>query len=217
MTEEISVFQDLTIHGCLGGLPAIRKALLDQAIGPWHHAKEKEEIITINSDSDDVVVFTRDKEDGVEAVALVLWSANLSYKVTNIVPRDVSELGYEAYNQTLKDFVSRIVKPASKQVDFKFDLTSEQQSLNDWVCDNVAQELRRFSKLANKSTGSAHPSDRQRWLDFILLSHRSKTKLDTELLVRWLIESQKWADDKAYDLATQYEFGLELLNKYDRS
>ena len=145
MAKDIAVFQELSLLSREIGLPDIRRALLKQAAGPWKHSEEREKEIAANSRSDDIIVFTREKGDGIEAVGLLLWSDDLVYKVTNIVPRDVSDLSIDAYNAALRDFVLNVAEPASRIVDFQIDITSERQSLNDWVSSDVAEALRRFS------------------------------------------------------------------------
>ncbi len=217
MAKDISVFQDLRLRGRTLGLPNIRSALLKQATGPWYHAEDREKQIAANSRSDDVIVFTREKGNGIEAVDLLLWSDDLGYRVTNIVPRDVGELSIESYNATLKDFVNLVAEPASRTVEFQIEVTSARQSLNDWVSTDVADALRHFSGSANKSTGSSHPLDLQRWFRFIILSHGDSDKLGTDRLIRWLVEVENWPEDKAHDLAIQYEFGLGILEAYDKA
>ncbi|MDJ0448819.1 hypothetical protein [Methylocystis sp. JR02] len=216
MAKEMLVFQDLVLRANRGSLQAVRTALLDHTAAPWKHADEREKEISVHSaPGHDVVAFTREKGDGIEAVGLLLWSEGASYKVTNIVPRDVGELGFEAYNAALQDFVSRVVEPARQVASFQIAITPERQSLNDWVSSDMAEALSRFSSLANKSTGSSHPLDRQRWFAFLFLAHRSSEPLDTDRLMRWLVEVENWPEEKAHDLAIQYEFGLDLLKAYD--
>lgn len=218
MAKDILVFRDLTIRGKRGDLPKIRAALLDQVTIPWKHAEEREEEISSGSlNDDDVIMFSREQGNGIEAVGLLLWSRGDDYQVTNIVPRDVGQLGYEAYNAALNDFVERIAKPASQAVGFRIETTPERQSLTDWVSSDVAEALRRFSVLANKSTGSSHPSDRQRWFEFLFAAHGASEKLDADRLIRWLSEVENWPEDTAHDLAIQYELGLDLLKAYDEN
>ena len=217
MPKDMLVFQDLVLRGKKNDLLEIRKALLKQVAAPWSHAKDRESEISANASSSDVIVFTREKGEGIEAVGLMLWSHEDSYEVTNIVPRDIRELSFQGYNAALQDFVTRIVEPAIRVVGFQIEMTPERQSLNDWVAADVAEALRRFSAAANKSTGSSHPSDRKRWFEFLFAAHRSPRRLDTDRLGRWLIEAEGWPENTAHDLIIEYEFGLSLLNEYDNS
>jgi len=75
--------------------------------------------------------------------------------------------------------------------------------------------LRNFSHLANKGTGSAHPSDRQRWNAFVLSAHETGSNLDASMLARWLMEVEDWPSEVAEQLAVEYEYGRELLGYAD--
>jgi hypothetical protein len=77
--------------------------------------------------------------------------------------------------------------------------------------------LRRFSRSANKSTGAAHPWTGARWYAFIIATHHTSKRLDTDQLVRWLVEVEHWSEDIAHELAIDYEFALGLLEQYDQS
>lgn len=96
-------------------------------------------------------------------------------------------------------------------------LTSTDQTIEDWTDHDTASALKRFSSLANKSTGRSHPLDEERWLDFIISAHHGGRSLDPEQLSRWLIEVERWSDDIAHDLASEYSMGMALLDRYDRT
>lgn len=147
----------------------------------------------------------------------MLWQEGSGYKVSNIVPRNVDELGITKYNAILRDFVARVAEPASRTGGFEIELSSSHQSLDDWLDADPAAALQRFSRLANKSTGAAHPMDRDRWYAFLIATHHASKRLDTDQLVRWLVEVERWSEDKAHELAIDYEFALGLLEQYDHS
>lgn len=218
MSEEngIEVFQDLTIRPVGHSLLALRKALIARSLPPWRYAIEKEtEVSEIAAPDEDVIVFERAADDKVAAAGLVLWSRGDGYEVTNIVPREVRELGYSGYNSILQDFIERVAKPAAVDVPSEIETTKDHQSIEDWLPHEVLTSLRRFSALANKSTGSSHPTDRKRWLAFIINAHKEHVNFDTDKLVRWLVEIEGWRDESAHDLASEYEFALGLLTEYD--
>ena len=185
---------------------------------PWHHDQEREEDIRLHaSDGEDVIVLVRAAFDDVDESGLVLWQEGDGYRISNIVPRNVGELGVTRYNAILRDFVAKIAEPAARSEAFDIELTSPLQSLDDWLDTGPATALRRFSRLANKSTGAAHPMDRERWYAFLIATHHTPKRLDTDQLVRWLIEVEHWSEDKAHELAIDYEFALGLLEQYDQS
>jgi hypothetical protein len=56
-----------------------------------------------------------------------------------------------------------------------------------------------------------------RWYAFIIATHHTSKRLDTDQLVRWLVEVEHWSEDIAHELAIDYEFALGLLEQYDQS
>src|SRR5690606_15672910 len=117
----------------------------------------------------------------------------------------------------LEDFSASVAQPAAAAAGFTVEMTAAEQGLDNWLPTEAAEALRSFSSHANKATGSSHPQDRERWFAFLLAVHRSRAERDTGFLVRWLTEVEGWSDDEAHTLAIEYEFGLALLDEYDRS
>lgn len=217
MTEKgIEVFQDLHLRSH-SSAKSTREDILAQVREPWLHETEKEEELKESAGADeDLIVLVRSSFDDIDESALVLWQQGEDYWVSNIVPRNVGELGIARYNAILKDFVAHIAQPASQAGRFAIEQTSPSQTLDDWLDREPADALRRFSRLANKSTGAAHPMDRERWYAFLIAAHRTAKQPDSSQLVRWLDEVEGWSEDKAQELALDYEFALGLLEQYDK-
>ena len=215
VADTIEVFQDLFLTCSSERRPRLREALLQHTKAPWRRAEELEKEIL--HEGHDVMAFERESGDGLAASRLVLWEEAGGYKVTNIVPQNYGELGVTGYNDVLNDFIDQIARPASKSSGFCVRITAREQSIQDWTSKEAADALHRFSGGANKSTGSGHPSDRKRWVEFLMSAYKAKNKLDPELLERWLVEVEEWPPDIASRLVIQYEFGLDLLNEYDCS
>ena len=89
-------------------------------------------------------------------------------------------------------------------------------TLDDAFSPEGKKRFLSFSGLANKSTGSSHPYDRERWLKFIIYLHKHNEVADSEYVKEFLIEDG-WTEDKAIDLVIEYSFALKLLKMYDRS
>jgi hypothetical protein len=216
-TKQLEVFQDLVLYGPAESRPALRKALLDRVAAPWHHDETKERQLSRDaSGAADILAFQREESDGLAGATLTLWSQPDGYKVTNIVPLELGRLGYTRYNAILQDFEQQLAGPAAQQVGFRVKMTAARESIEDWLSPKAAQALWRFSRAANKSTGSSHPLDRERWFLFLIEAHAANGPLDTDTLARWLVEVEGWDDESANELAIEYEFGLDLLSKYDR-
>jgi hypothetical protein len=215
--SNLEVFQDLHLRS-QSAFSDIRERLLATVKTPWSHCVEHEQKMKgYAHDAEDVIVFIREPFGEIVEAALVLWQEPTGYRVTNIVPRKVGELGTTKYNIILQDFVEKVARPASVEGVFDVDLSSSRQGLNDWVDDPVSELLKSFSALANKSTGASHPRDQERWFKFLIAAYLAPARLDSDQLVRWLSEIEGWSIDTAHELARDYEFALQLLEKYDNS
>ncbi|WP_285412919.1 hypothetical protein [Variovorax sp. efr-133-TYG-130] len=204
--------------------PGIERETLREALDEtarsdtrWTREEEREAQLRTGSGDEEAMAFSREAGDGLAAARLVLWSAPDGYSVANIVPLESSSFSHAEYNALLSDFQKRIAVPASNKSGHKVEVSSGAAALEDWVSPETATALRRFSALANKSTGSAHPLDQTRWLSFVILAHRDSPPLGPGRLCRWLVEIEHWSDDVAQLLAIEYEFGLALLAQYDQS
>jgi hypothetical protein len=167
--------------------------------------------------ADAALAFERSATPGFDAAGLVLIAASDGMEVANIVPRETIELSHRAYNAILEDFAALVAEPAARTTGFCVELSRSTLQLEDEMEPIVAEALRRFSALANKSTGASHPRDRDRWFDFIVLAHRSNARLDASMLARWLYESEDWPEDGAQNLAVEYERSRALLARFATS
>lgn len=213
---KLDIFQDLILRLPVDRRSKAREALISSAAPPWAHAKDREHLVHVHSPDEDIIAFERAAGDGIDAAGLVLWSRDDGYEVVNIVPLEASELGPVRYNRVLQDFLVKVAVPAASVAGFVVEPGPAAQGLGDWLSEDAAAALRRFSVTANKSTGSSHPSDQRRWFSFLIAVHNKPGSLDTSRLIRWLCEVEGWSSDKAHDLAIEYEFGLALLDEYDR-
>ena len=208
----IEVMQDLHLHCSQDEEAQLRDALDRHSTPPWHHATEKERELTETSSSmPQYLMFERSREDPLAAAAVALCKSSAGYDVVNVIPLEVHQLGVNAYNDLLNDFIDRVVMPASKEFQFDFRYTERRQTLTDWISQDAATALHTFSLAANKSTGAGHPSDRQRWFEFLSAVYENHTKLDTELLGRWLVEVEAWPPEMADDLVDKYQYSMDFL------
>ncbi|MFZ5811702.1 MAG: hypothetical protein ACOY4F_06635 [Thermodesulfobacteriota bacterium] len=159
--------------------------------------------------------FSCEKDASIEAAAIAFArrSKEILY-IANIVPREFGELTKDQYNMILLMFYEKFLHPVCKKNSIKVEITTDNQSMADWVSDGTYKKLKNFSGAANKSTGTAHPCDQKRWFAFIVSVIRNEDKLDPSQLERWLIEEEDWQHDIASDLAIQYEQGISLLEYY---
>lgn len=213
--KSMETFQDLRLRAIGGSFEALRDVILRALVPPWSHDVAREVEVREYAAKDDVIALLRDASDGLDEAALFLFQSGAEYRITNIVPRRVNELGVSKYNAILRDFVARVAEPLAKTGLLEIEQTSALQTIDDWLDADSVTLLRQFSNLANKSTGASHPMDQRRWFAFLTHAHREGSDLDPSRLSRWLIESESWDEHMAFELARDYEFGRELLKWYD--
>lgn len=216
-SKPLDIFRDLYLRGPASSADTLRQALKHCAVAPWRYAKEKERQFRELDIAGDALAFERAATPGFEAAGLMLIADGDGLRVANIVPLELSELSHRAYNAILEDFASQIARPAAQEAGYGVEISSSTLQLESVVSPAVTEALRRFSVLANKSTGASHPMDRDRWFDFILTAHRENVQLDASVLARWLNESEGWPEDGARELAGEYERSRSLLTRYEAS
>jgi hypothetical protein len=137
--------------------------------------------------------------------------------VPNVISPARDRLNYDEYNGILKSFRDHVLTPLQKHYPIDVKLAGTEMDLAAQLPKEVYQRLHLFSVAANKNTGSSHPLDHERWIDFLIASDEQQVALDPPTLARWLTEVQGWDAEQASRLAEEYEFGRELLQRRRRA
>jgi hypothetical protein len=132
--------------------------------------------------------------------------------VSNVVPLGKHTLTDEEYNGILGEFESRFLEPLSRASGVRPEILPARVRLEDYLSVDTSQALRAFSAAANRTT--LHPTDRQRWQQFVLRAHREDSLMDASYLEAWL-ELEGWPEALRHDLACEYESARALLASYD--
>lgn len=153
-------------------------------------------------------------------------------KVGNIVPTEKTQLTLDEYNQLLLAFYNDIIKQYREQgSDIEIDgPTDDIFDPLTVISEEALKKLKAFCNLANKSTGSAHPLDEERWMEFICQTVEDGRMFDYDTLAKFLqdksywgekdagylgvIGKYAWSEDMAYKLADEYEYGCKILKYY---
>lgn len=207
----MKVFKEYQVSGTPEQLIAFRDRLVGQKPAQWEHSSRFESIVNGTYESFTV---PRSGDTPAATVALFLSKSGTSAKVVNVVPNESRSLTMRQYNDVLKEFVS-FATPIARNLDLEISETGEDAKITRWISKDAEEALLGFSNAANKSTGSAHPMDFDRWARFIIRIHREKGRLPSDLLGRYLVEELGWQEEKAHDLMLEYEFGLALLKVSD--
>jgi hypothetical protein len=218
MSKTLEVFRDLYLRGPQEKRKDLRAALMNAAGGRWRVDLERSEEVAKGAiTTDDVLLFRTQATEAYPEAGLTLWEHEDGYYVPNIVPLETGQLTHAQYNAILEDFIKEIASDTAPQIGFIISTTRGHQTIEDWVPEDAAEKLRRFSGAANKSTSASHPSDEKRWFDFIVSVHRSGAYLDADRLARWLYEVDGWDEESAHSLAARFEGAVALLKFYDEN
>jgi hypothetical protein len=154
----------------------------------------------------------RDNEDLPNALLWLTEKTPTQLSVSNIIPDDgkIRELSCDQYNQILAEFHDNMVKPLADELQITVELTPPEIRLEDKL-PKSCKLFKNFSRLANKTTGSAYPLDRERWFDFIISTHRHQEPFDSDDLKGFLKE-EGWSGDQTFELSMEYEFARNFLN-----
>lgn len=206
----MKVFGDLVLSGEPAALLSAVAAIEASLSGGWERSRELESRIHAN----DARCFVSPAADSHPSGAL--WLARRErgdWYVANIVPIDAGRLTEDQYNSILREFYERFVNGASESAGVTAALEKTDKAPADYMSAAAVDRLDRFSVLANKSTGSGHPTDQKRWFDFIIQIHNDQRGPDASTLARLLCEHFEWPDERAFELASDYESGLALLRQ----
>lgn len=212
----MKVFRELSITGAreTRDYDRLAEAISRELPSSWaRDSKREQENADLMEDMLPIFVFERSGDADAPRAGLVVARDGQRLFVANVVPLEVHQLSTDQYNAVITEFYNRGAKPACDALSFQAELTPADRPITSWMGASTFKKLTQFDAVANKSTGSSHPRDRDRWLDFIIAAHQEQAALDAEMLKRWLMEEGKWDERTAADLAIEYEFGRELLNR----
>lgn len=205
----MKTFKDVFIRVGDAGIVDYIRDVTNELRKPWKRAYENEE----NSKylGEVAFCFQREGDSTLPAAGLSIFQKDgNSWYIPNVVPIEAGQLSYEEYNEIITDFYESCLMPVSAQHDIAVEISTGELKDEDIVGEIPAKLLKAFSNCANKSTGSSHPSDRNRWFKFIVAACNSKNDIDTGDLKR-LLQQQGWSEEFALDLVIEFEFGRELI------
>ena len=136
--------------------------------------------------------------------------------ISNVIPaqsHESPEIDRAEYNRCVAELVDQLVPYLPEGAELIRDPSA--RPIEGFLSERVADQLRAFSSSANKTTGIGHPNDRERWLDFVIGAHNGNEDSDAHMLHRWLLEVGGWGNEWAEKLALYYEYGRDLLARYD--
>lgn len=203
----MKVYRDLKLMGSVENLKKFCHKLSERV--------QSSESWGLESDMNfpEFLLLHRRKDKGIEEAILFLKNEDSQLRVTNVIPKQVSSLSHDEYNKILDSFYTDFVETNNHNLHLEY--SKETVELEDLGDSEVVSALKLFSKAANKSTGTSHPNDKERFQEFVILSHRKCSFIDIDIIERWLIEDG-WEHKRAVDIIIEYEIGISLLQAYDK-
>jgi hypothetical protein len=203
-----------------GGVESLKKCMLlisKLLEKGWVRDKEaeKESLKRHAGGADKVfcIICSRTKNYPSSKIYLLKYSGKIT--TTNIYPvKERRPLSNEEFNYIVRDFYEGFVKKAVEKTGVSITFSGGNVTPEDLLGRKPAKLLKLFSNAANKSSGSSHPLDRERWFNFIISAHLNGSKASTSELGQCLLEDG-WSDEMAHKLVCQYEYAKDLLQSYD--
>jgi hypothetical protein len=158
-----------------------------------------------------------------------------SINVGNIVPMTKNSLTVDEYNAVLMQFYEDVIKPY-KESGTELEISQPSDDIFNplsVISEDALAKLKRFCGAANKSTGSSHPCDQERWFDFICQTVDDDKMIGSDTLANFLQDEVYWGEppegfigvmggyawdeEHAYELASEYESLSSVLCYYKRT
>lgn len=175
----------------------------------------KESYIKNTSKSDDEVFCIQspiiEEIDGL--VWIGYWDKKI--KIINIVPTKPGSLTYQQYNKILERFYEECIKPHINKQNVVY--SNEDVNIESIAGNLTFLKMELWEENCNRYSGNINPYDFDRWTDFVITAYKEKSKLTSVWLERWLVEERGWKDDETTSrLVMEFEYSLELLERYDK-
>ena len=223
----MKTFRELYFKGSKKELLNFTNEIKEYVKGNWKYGR--------NFRGDECIFFEYNGDSVDKARVFIDIGRNINngeLHVTNIVPLEKNQLFYDDYNKVLIKFYKDIIVPYKEQ---SSDLIINPPSSDEFeptsvISSKALKLLESFCIGANKSTGSSHPNDQERWFDFIIQTVEDGKMFDYSTLVQFLqdedywgkkpndvigvIGSFAWDEEHARELALDYENLVTFLNYY---
>lgn len=161
--------------------------------------------------------------------------AKCELNVGNIVPLEKNELSVDEYNAVLLKFYDDVIKPY-KESGTELNILQPSDDIfnpTSMISETALKKLELFCSVANKSTGSSHPCDQERWFDFVCQTVDDGKMFDYATLANFLQDETYWGkkpddfigvmgnyawdEEHAYELAAEYVNLCEVLRYYKKT
>ncbi len=209
----LEVFQEMSVKGPPEELTAFIQGVEDRLTNGWTRDLAREKSL-LSEGRWYAFACSVDHASLRDAATLYLADAQEgALYVSTIVPTVVQSLGFHGYNRILMEFHDAFAHPAAGALGIDLRLTDDRYRLKDHVSPETYLALQGFSKGSNR--GVPHPLDMQRWRQLLLSLHAEKWPVGPGTIERWLVEEERWPEDRASELRLEMSHARDLLRDYD--
>jgi hypothetical protein len=139
--------------------------------------------------------------------------------VQNIVPDEgqISKIPLDTYKAILREFESHIAEPAADAVEGMTAIELSQYRSEDYFSPDAVELLHRFCATSNQGDLGSHPSDQEKWIDFLLVAFHDGKEIHCDVFGNCLRTAKWWPNEGIGRLVHEYDFAMRLLKQSGRS
>jgi len=164
--------------------------------------------------SNDRFYFHRDIVGNEPSCTLCIWRKEPGYWIVgNIVPDEgqISQIPLDQYKKILTEFESNIAEPGAEIVEGITSIELSQYRLEDYFSNDAVKLLELFCTTSNMSDLGQHPSDQEKWMNFLIQSYDDNADVHCDIFGSCLKSAGWWPEDYIPRLVREYDFALRLL------
>lgn len=156
------------------------------------------------------------KIKGLPASTIVLgvYSEGKGVSILNIVPlteSGVSHIDIETYNKLLDIFKDDVFQEIHNRHYNSIETNKEDYTIQEII----PKSFGKLNQWLNGYPLSFHPSDINRWYDFVISLHKTGEILSLDILGQYVKERCGWSEEDITKMELRLESQLSLLEYYD--
>lgn len=163
--------------------------------------------------------FHRDNVGDEPSCTVCIWRNEPGHWiVTNLVPDkgQVNPIPIDQYKKILTNFESEIAEPAAETIKGITSIDTSQYRLEDYFSRDAVRLLRHFCETSNQSDLGHHPSDQEKWIEFLLRVYDDNTDVHCDVFGSCLHTAGWWPENGIRRLVSEYDFAMRLLRQSGR-
>lgn len=200
--------------------PARENELHDEmkrrAISPW---SPQENDAFDRSPEDGAFYFHRGAVNDEPSCTLCIRREKPGHWVVQAIVPDEGEINPippDMYKRILAEFESRIAEPAANGVEGLTAMEFSQYRLEDYFSPKALGLLRTFCDTSNHGDGGSHPSDQEKWINFLLTAYDDGKADHCDIFGSCLKTAGWWPERGIPRLVREYDFAMRLLKQSGR-